>query len=148
MLAKASWMQCPLHNQKVNKPSFHGAPCQLEPYSNQDNLNIQSTVLTNKSVLVSRIVNGELRQQPKQNLLNSVFITSVSACVTECRCIGSCSSTRLCAGFLITGFCLQLLLITSLWHRMLIKGYGNNFSRTCDMIQIKYVLLKLCHLPQ
>ena len=31
MLIKASWLQCPLHNKKVNKPSFHGASCQLAP---------------------------------------------------------------------------------------------------------------------
>ena len=31
LLVKASWMQCPLHNQKVNKPGFHGASCQLTP---------------------------------------------------------------------------------------------------------------------
>ena len=31
LLAKASWMQCPLHNQKVNKPGYHGASSQLAP---------------------------------------------------------------------------------------------------------------------
>ena len=31
VLVKANWMQCPLHNQKVNKPGFHGASCQLAP---------------------------------------------------------------------------------------------------------------------
>ena len=31
VLVKANEMQCPLHNQKVNKPSFHGASCQLAP---------------------------------------------------------------------------------------------------------------------
>ena len=31
LLAKASWMQCPLQNQKVSKPGFDGAACQLAP---------------------------------------------------------------------------------------------------------------------
>ena len=35
VLVKASWMQCPLYNQKVNNPSFHGASCQLEPFNSQ-----------------------------------------------------------------------------------------------------------------
>ena len=37
VLVKASWMQCPLHNQKVNKPSFHGASWQfkLAPFNSQ-----------------------------------------------------------------------------------------------------------------
>ena len=26
LLVKSSWMQCPLHNKKVNKPGFHCAP--------------------------------------------------------------------------------------------------------------------------
>ena len=58
---KASWMHCPLHNQKVNKPSFHGASCQLAPFNS---LNTQSTVLTNSSVMVASVVYGEWRWQP------------------------------------------------------------------------------------
>ena len=64
---KASRMQCPLHIKKVNKPSFHGASCQLAPFNS---LNTQSTVLTNNSVMVASVVNGEWRWQPHQNLLN------------------------------------------------------------------------------
>ena len=103
---KASWMQCPLHNQKVNKPSFHGASCQLAPLNT---FNTQSTVLTNISVMVASVVYGEWRWQPYQNLLNSVFIPYMSANVIECRSIGSCSSSGLCAGLMITGFHFQLL---------------------------------------
>ena len=73
---KASWMQCPLHNQKVNKPSFHGASCQLAPFNS---LNTQSTILTNSSVIVASVVYGEWRWQRYQNLLNSVFIPYMSA---------------------------------------------------------------------
>ena len=29
LLEKASWMQRPLHSQKVNKPGSYGASCQL-----------------------------------------------------------------------------------------------------------------------
>ena len=103
---KASWMQCPLHNQKVNKPGFHGASCQLAPFNS---LNTQSTVLTNSSVMVASAVYGEWRWQPYQNLLNSVFIPYMSASVIECRSIGSCSSSGLCAGLMITGLHFQLL---------------------------------------
>ena len=35
VLVKASWMQCRLHNEKVNQPSFHGASCQLAPFNSQ-----------------------------------------------------------------------------------------------------------------
>ena len=68
---KANWMQCPLHSQKVTKPSFHGASCQLAPFNT---LNTQSTVLTNSSVMVARVVYGEWIWQPYPNLLNTVFI--------------------------------------------------------------------------
>ena len=103
---KASWMQCPLHNQKVNKPCFHGASCQLAPFNS---LNTQSTVLTNSSVMVARVVDGEWRWQFYQNFLNSVFIPYMSASVIECRSIGSCSSSGLCAGLMIRGLHFQLL---------------------------------------
>ena len=38
-----------------------------------DNLNTQSTVLTNSSIMVASVVYGEWRWQPYQNLLNSVY---------------------------------------------------------------------------
>ena len=61
-------------------------------------------------------------------LVEFSFIAFMSACVIGFRSIGSCSSTGLCAGLLITGLCFQLLLTTSLWHRMPAKGYENNFQ--------------------
>ena len=54
VLVKASWMQCPLHNQNVNKLSSHGAPCQLAPFHSQTILNAHCTILTNSSVMVGR----------------------------------------------------------------------------------------------
>ena len=138
-------MQCPLHNQKVNKPSFHGASCQLAP---SNSLNTHSTVLTNSSVMVASVVDGEWRWQPYQNLLNSVFIPYMFASVTECRSIGSCSSIGLCAGLMITGLHFQLLFTLPPSDTGCQQGVWKQFSRTCAIIQIKYVLPKLCHLPQ
>ena len=60
--------------------------------------------------MVASVVYGEWRWQPNQNLLNSVFIPYMSASVIECRIIGSCSSSGLCAGLMITGHHFQLLL--------------------------------------
>ena len=128
-------MQCPFHNKKVNKPSSHGASCQLAPFNS---LSTESTVLTNSSVMVASVVYGEWRWQPYQNLLNSVFIPYMSASVIECRSIGSCSSNGLCAG----------LFILPPSDTECQEGVWNQFSRTCAIIQIKYVLPKLCHLPQ
>ena len=133
-------MQCPLHNKKVNKSSFHGASCQLAPFNS---LNTQSTVLTNSSVMVASVVYGEWRWQPYQNLLNSVFIPYMSANVIECRSICSCSSSGLRAGLMITGLHFQLL-----FTLLPPDTECQQFSRTCAIIQIKYVLPKLCHLPQ
>ena len=138
-------MQCPLHNQKVNKPSFHGASCQLAPFNS---LNTQSTVLTNSSVMVASAVYGEWRWQPYQNLLNSVFIPYMSAGVIECRSIGSFSSSGLCAGLMITGLHFQLLFTLPPSDTECHEGVWKQFSRTCAIIQIKYVLPKLYHLPQ
>ena len=129
-------MQCPLHNQKVNKPSFHGASCQLAPFNS---LNTQSTVLTNRSVMVASVVDGEWRWQPYQNLLNSVFIPyNMSASVIECRSIGSCSSSGLCAGLMITGLQFQLLFTLPPpppppppWHRMPVRGMKTIFKNLC-----------------
>ena len=47
--------------------------------------------------MIASVVDGEWRWQPYQNLLNSVFIPYMSASVIECRSIGSCSSSGLCA---------------------------------------------------
>ena len=138
-------MQCPLHNQKVNKPSFHGASCQLAPFNS---LNTQSTVLTNSIVMVASVVYGEWRWQPYQNLLNSVFIPYMSASVIECRSIGNCSSSGLRAGLMITGLHFQLLFTLPPSDTKCQSGVWKQFSRTCAIIQIKYVLPKLCYLPQ
>ena len=60
--------------------------------------------------MVVSVVDGEWRWQPYQNLLNSVFIPYTSASgVIERRSIGSCSSSGLCAGLMITGLHFQLL---------------------------------------
>ena len=67
--------------------------------------------------------------------------------VIECRSIGSCSSSGLCAGLLITGFHFQLLLTLPLTQNVS-KGVSEKLPGTCAIIQIKYVLPKLCHLPQ
>ena len=60
--------------------------------------------------MVASVVYGEWRWQPYQNLMNSVFIpySYMSAGVIECRSIGSCSSSGLCAGLMITGIYFQL----------------------------------------
>ena len=89
LLVKASWMQCPLHNQKLNKPGFHGASCQLAP----PNIWIHKV-----QYLPASLVYGEW------------IIPCMSASANECRSIGSCNSSGLCAELLITGFHFQLLL--------------------------------------
>ena len=47
-----------------------------------DNLNTQSAVLTNSSVMIASEVYGEWRWQPQQNLLNSDFIPSICLVVS------------------------------------------------------------------
>ena len=110
-----------------------------------------STAWTHKvhsSVMVASVVYGEWRLQSYQNLLNSVFIPYMSASVTECRSIGSCSSSGLCAGLMITGLHFQLLFTLPPSDTECQYGVWKQYSRTCAIIQIKYVLPKLCHLPQ
>ena len=121
---------------------------QIGTIQQSDNLNSQSTILTNSSVMVASIVYGEWRWQPYQNLLNSVLIPYMSGSVIECRSIGSCSSSGLCAGLMITGLHFQLLLSLPPSETECQWGVWKQFSRTCAIIQIKYVLPKLCHLPQ
>ena len=120
------------------------------PSGTIQHLNTQSIVLTNSSVMVASVVDGEWRWQPHQNLLNSVFIPYMSASVIECRSIGRCSSSGLCAGLMITGVNRSQLSAAihtaSLWHKMPVRGYENNFQE--PVLQIKYVLPKPCHLPQ
>ena len=126
-------MQCPLHNQKVNKPGFHGASCQLAPFNS---LNTQSTVLTNSSVLVASVVDGEWRWQPYQTcwiqfLSPICLLVSLNAEVLVVVVIVGC----------VQGSWSQVSTFSCYSH-------WKQFSRTCAMIQIKYVLPKLCHLPQ
>ena len=59
--------------------------------------------------MVANLVYGEWRWQPYQNVLNS-DLRPMSAGVIECRSIGSCGSSELCAGLMITGLHFQLLL--------------------------------------
>ena len=109
-----------------------------------DNLNTQTAVLINSSVVVTSVVKWEMKITPPTQLVEFSLKTVMSACVIECRSIGSCNSRGLCTGLLITGLC--FLLTTSLWNKIPVQGY--QFPRTCALIQIKYVLPKPCHLPQ
>ena len=85
-------MQCPLHNQKVNKPGFHGASCQLAP---SNILNTQSAVLTNSTVLVARLIYEE-EDDNHNKTCRIQFLSPVCPLAIECRSIGSCSSNGLC----------------------------------------------------
>ena len=79
-------------------------PWCLMPIDTIQHLDTQSTVFTDSTVLVASLAYGEWRWQPQQNLLISVFIPCMPASAIECRGIGSCNSSGLCAGLLITGF--------------------------------------------
>ena len=102
-------MQCPLHNQKVNKPSFHGASCQLAPFNSQ-------TIWTSKCSTYQQHCSGSecslwgIKMTTFPKLVEFSFIPYMSASVIESRSIGSCSRSGLCAGLMITGFHFQLLL--------------------------------------
>ena len=76
------------------------------------------------------------------------FIPYMSGSVVECKSIGSCSSNGLCAGLMITGLYFQLLLTLPPFDTECQWRVWKQFSRTCIIIQIKYVLPKLGHLPQ
>ena len=103
------------------------------PIGTIQHLNTQSTEFTNSSVLVASVVYGEWRWQPPQKLLNSVFIPCTSASVIECRSIGSCSSSGLCAGLLHDHrFPLSAVTHTaSLWHKMPVRGIRLIFKNLC-----------------
>ena len=108
-------------------------------------LSTHSTVLTNSTKLVSSVVNGEWRWQPQHYLLNSVYITFMSVCVIERRGIGSCNSRGWCARLLITGICFHCYSPPPADTDCQWRGIK---TRTCTIIQIIYLLPKLCHLPQ
>ena len=102
-----------------------------------DNLNTQSTVLTNNTVVAASVVYGEWRWQLFQNLLNSVLspiclLVSLNAEVLVVVIVVGC----------VQGSWSQVSTFSSYSH------CSPQFSRTCAIIQIKYVLPKLCHLPQ
>ena len=129
-------MQCPLHNQKVNKPSFHGTSCQLAPFNSQT-IWTSSTVLTNNIVVAASVVYGEWRWQLFPNLMNSVLspiclLVSLNAEVLVVVIVVGC----------VQGSWSQVSTFSCYSH------CSPQFSRICAIIQIKYVLPKLCHLPQ
>ena len=98
-------------------------PWCLMPIGTIQYLNIQSTVLTNSSVLVISVVYGEWKDDNHNKTCWIHFcIPCRSATVIECRRIGSCSSSGLCAGLLITPFHFQLLLTLPPSHKNAIKG--------------------------
>ena len=86
-----------------------------------NNMNTQSTVLTNNSVVVASSLTGNEDGTPNKTSWVQVWISHfcwVSVSVFECTRSSCCGSSGLCAVLLITGLCFQLLLKTSLWLRM------------------------------
>ena len=98
-----------------------------------------STVLTNNIVVAASVAYGEWRWQLFQNLLNSVLspICLLSVIVLNAEVL---------VVVVVVG-CVQ-----GSWSQVsTFSCYSHcfpQFSRTCAIIQIKYVLPKLCHLPQ
>ena len=129
-------MQCPLHNQKVNKPSFHGASCQLAPFNSQT-IWIPKYSTYQQHCSGSKCSLWEWRWQLFQNWLNSVLspiclLVSLNAEVLVVVAVVGC----------VQGSWSQVSTFSCYSHCF------PQFSRTCAIIQIKYVLPKLCHLPQ
>ena len=96
-----------------------------------------STVLTNNIVVAASVVYGEWRWQLFQNLLNSVLspiclLVSLNAEVLVVVVVVGC----------VQGSLSQVSTFSCYSHCF------PRFSRTCAIIQIKYVLPKRCHLPQ
>ena len=71
----------------------------------------------------------------------------MSTSVIECRGSGSRNSSGLCTGLPVTSLRFQLPLTTSIWHKMPVRGI-KTVLKTYAIIQIKYVLPKLHHLPE
>ena len=105
-------------------------------------LHTQSTVLANSSALVESVLNREWKWQTQHYCCIKFFLFYMTVGVIEWRS-GSYASSGLCAGFPITGLRFQLPLIIFHWHKVSVMR-----RKTCDIIQLKYVLPKLCHLPQ
>ena len=96
-----------------------------------------STVLTNNIVVAASVVYGKWRWQLFQNVLNSVLspiclLVSLNAEVLVVVVVVGC----------VQGSWSQVSTFSCYSHCF------PQFSRTCAIIQIKYVLPKLCHLPQ
>ena len=72
-------------------------------------------------------------------LVEFSFIPYRSASVIECKSIGSCSRSGLCAGLMITGLHFQLLLTLNPSDTECQWGVWKQFSRNCAIIQIKHV---------
>ena len=86
-----------------------------------NNMNTHNTVLTNNSVVVASSLTGNEDGTPSKTSWVQVWkyhFCWVSVSVFECTSSSNCSSSGLGAVLLITGLCFQLLLKTSLWHRM------------------------------
>ena len=115
--------------KKANKTSFHGASCQLAPFnSHSDNLNTQSTVLTDGSAMVASVVHGEWGWQSNQNVLNSVLspiclLVSLNAEVMVVVVVVGCvhGSWSQISTFSCYSHCLPLIQNAS-------KGYENNLQ--------------------
>ena len=119
-------MQCPNHNEKVNRPGFHGASYHLgHPTSEYTkNSTYQYKWAGSKCSLWG------MKMTTTTKLVESVFIPYMSASVTESRKIGSCSSSGLCAG-LDLGHKSPFSAAThhsSFWQRLPVRGYQNNFQ--------------------
>ena len=130
-------MQCPLHNQKVNKPSFHGASCQLAPFNSQ-------TIWTHKYSTYQHHCSGSkcslwwMKMTTLPKLVEFSFIPY--------RCLLVSLNAEVLVVVIVVG-CVQ-----GSWSQVsTFSCYSHcspQFSRACAIIQIKYVLPKLCHLPQ
>ena len=105
-----------------------------------DNLNTQSTVLTNSSVMVVSVVYGEWRWQPCQNMLNSVLtpiclLVSLNAELLVVVVVVGCvqGSWSQVSTFSCYSHCLPLTQNAS-------KGYENNFQKPV----LRYRLSMFC----
>ena len=96
-----------------------------------------STVLTNNIVMAASVVYGEWRWQLFHNLLNSVLSP---------LCLLVSLNAEVLVVVVVVG-CVQ-----GSWSQVSTFSYYSHcfpqFSRTCAIIQIRYVLPKLCHVPQ
>ena len=101
---KGKLMQCPIHNQKVNKPGFHGASCQLAPSYSQTSWTRKVPFLPKAvSWYQASVADGEWRWQSQQNFLNWGFNLLSAARVIDCTCSSGWGSSGWCAVLLITG---------------------------------------------